>query len=702
MRLRRLEVRHFGKFENLSVEFGPGMNLLYGANEAGKSTLVAAVSAIFCGAAAGRPFRPWNGAGPTSVVLLLEDGQGELLLRRDLASGQLDWQALDGRGQAFGQVRLTDDPPGRRQLHELWAARLGCASALVPLCLQAVAESAARPGLETPLGRTDGAPDGVDGRQLEQALADDYLALTRHNSWGWSAPRDGALDILAGQLEAVEKEWYQARQAAKELARLQARIADLAAELDQDRHDYARGASLLSHLRGSDVEGEEEAPEVWLANAGSRQELERELAKTGLPRELPPGLPDLLDESEALRQKLVVLQREEAGLQEQLRRHTLPPWRRLAGCLGAAWVLALPATWLKMPGHMVLLVAVGLASAAAGGFFGCRWRRLQACRRQLKQPRQNIEQQRSELHEQRQDLEERLECLGLSAAPIELVRMRKNLPRHRALLAELAALDEGPKEANAALDEAISETGPAIDAGPHEMDLAVAEQQLEEFGAGIRRREGELQTLQKQAETLQSAWAALPAIEERGEILRDEDLRLRRRRDVLATAMDLLRGTLAEVQQADGEELAVAIGDCLERLSGGRLNRIRLDGEGLLQLADAEESWHPLEQFSRAVQEITVLATRLALVRLARPTAPPALLLDESLACFDRNRRSELLRVLEGMAEGQQFIVCSHDEQLKRRAEREGWTVIRLAAARRVATGSRPERRQDDGQLSFL
>jgi len=148
--------------------------------------------------------------------------------------------------------------------------------------------------------------------------------------------------------------------------------------------------------------------------------------------------------------------------------------------------------------------------------------------------------------------------------------------------------------------------------------------------------------------------------------------------------------------------LAVAIGDCLERLSGGRLNRIRLDGEGLLQLADAEESWHPLEQFSRAVQEITVLATRLALVRLARPTVPPALLLDESLACFDRNRRSELLRVLEGMAEGQQFIVCSHDEQLKRRAEREGWTVIRLAAARRVATGSRPERRQDDGQLSFL
>jgi energy-coupling factor transporter ATP-binding protein EcfA2 len=702
MRLRRLEVRHFGKFENLSVEFGPGMNLLYGANESGKSTLVAAVSAILCGAAAGRPFRPWDGSGPTSVALLLEDEQGELLLRRDLASGQLDWQTLDGQGQALGHRRLADDPAGSRQLHELWAARLGYPSALVPLCLQAVAESAARPGLETPLGRFDGALDGVDGRQLEQTLAADYLALTRHNSWGWSAPQDGVLDTLAGQLEAVEKEWYQAQQAAKELARLQEQIADLTAELDQDRHDYARGESLLSHLRGSDVEGEDEAPGMPLPPAGSLQELERELAKTGLPRELPPELPDLLDEAEALRQQLVVLQREDADLQEQLRRQTLPPWRRLAGGLGAAWGLALLATWLKIPWHTVLLMAVGLASAAAGGFFGYRWRRLQACLRQLQQPRQNIEQQRSELHGKRQELEERLECLGLSTTPIELVRMRKNLHRHRALLAELAALDEGPQEALGATDDPIPETAPASEAGPHEMDLVVAEQQLAEFGAGIRRREGELLTLLQQAETLQSTWATLPAIEERGEILRDEDLRLRRGRDVLATAMDLLRGALTEAQQADGEELAVAIGDRLELLSGGRLTRIRLDREGLLQLADAEENWHLLGRYSRAVQEIAVLATRLALVRLARPAAPPPLMLDESLACFDRNRRSELLRVLEGMAEGQQFIVCSHDEQLKRRAEREGWTVIRLATARRVATGSRPERRQDDGQLSFL
>ena len=702
MRLRRLEVRHFGKFENLSVEFGPGMNLLYGGNESGKSTLVAAVSAILCDAAAGRPYRPWDGSGPTSVALLLADEQGELLLRRDLASGQLDWQARDGQGQALGHRRLADDPAGSRQLHELWADRLGCPSALVPLCLQAVAEAAARPGLETPLGRSDGVLDEIDGRQLEQTLAADYLALTRHNSWGWSAPQDGVLDTLARQLETVEKEWYQAQQAAKELARLQGQIADLAAELDQDRHDYARGEALLARLREPGVEGEDEAPGERLPPSGSRQELERELAKTGLPRELPPELPDLLDQAEALRQQLVVLQREEAGLQEQLRRQTLPPWRRLAGVLGAAWGLALLATWLKLPWHTVLMLAVGLASAAAGGFFGCRWRRLQACRRQLQQPRQNIEQQRSELHGQRQKLEERLECLGLSTTPIELVRMRKNLHRHRNLLAELAALDEGPEETSGAPDEAIPEIAPATEAGPHEMDLAVAEQQLEEFGAGIRRREGELQTLLQQAETLQSTWATLPAIEERGEFLRDEDLRLRRRRDVLATATDLLRGALAEAQQADGEELAVAIGDRLELLSGGRLTRIRLDREGLLQLADAEENWHPLGRFSRAVQEISVLATRLALVRLARPTAPPALMLDESLACFDRNRRSELLRVLEGMAEGQQFIVCSHDEQLKRRAEREGWTVIRLATARRVATGSRPERRQDDGQLSFL
>src|SRR6516162_6370043 len=43
MRLRRLRVASFGAIESVEVEFGPGLNVLYGPNDLGKSTIVAAI-----------------------------------------------------------------------------------------------------------------------------------------------------------------------------------------------------------------------------------------------------------------------------------------------------------------------------------------------------------------------------------------------------------------------------------------------------------------------------------------------------------------------------------------------------------------------------------------------------------------------------------------------------------------------------------
>ena len=40
MRLRRLEVEHFAGIEKADVPFGPGLNLLFGPNELGKSSLL--------------------------------------------------------------------------------------------------------------------------------------------------------------------------------------------------------------------------------------------------------------------------------------------------------------------------------------------------------------------------------------------------------------------------------------------------------------------------------------------------------------------------------------------------------------------------------------------------------------------------------------------------------------------------------------
>ena len=49
MRFVDLRISGFGKFHNLAMEFGPGVNVIYGRNEAGKSTLHSFLRAMLFG-----------------------------------------------------------------------------------------------------------------------------------------------------------------------------------------------------------------------------------------------------------------------------------------------------------------------------------------------------------------------------------------------------------------------------------------------------------------------------------------------------------------------------------------------------------------------------------------------------------------------------------------------------------------------------
>lgn len=71
MKINKLNVRGFGKFENFSIELSNGLNVIYGPNESGKSTLMTFIKAMLYGLKSGRAgkdgvaadikrFAPWN------------------------------------------------------------------------------------------------------------------------------------------------------------------------------------------------------------------------------------------------------------------------------------------------------------------------------------------------------------------------------------------------------------------------------------------------------------------------------------------------------------------------------------------------------------------------------------------------------------------------------------------------------------------
>lgn len=81
MRILRLEASGFSGIESAAVELGPGLNVLHGPNELGKSTLVDAVRAALLlqhTSSAGTDLLDWHAALPATVSLTFEEQKGRV------------------------------------------------------------------------------------------------------------------------------------------------------------------------------------------------------------------------------------------------------------------------------------------------------------------------------------------------------------------------------------------------------------------------------------------------------------------------------------------------------------------------------------------------------------------------------------------------------------------------------------------------
>ncbi|HEY8768026.1 MAG TPA: AAA family ATPase [Dehalococcoidia bacterium] len=132
MKLSRIELPGFGCLSGFSAELGPGLNLFYGDNEAGKSTLQQAICAMLYGfyendrarpdeTARHDRFRPWAGGVYRGVLAYeLDDGR-TFEVRRDFSTPDVITQLLDPALGAdvspqFGRGRHGNIPFARRHL----------------------------------------------------------------------------------------------------------------------------------------------------------------------------------------------------------------------------------------------------------------------------------------------------------------------------------------------------------------------------------------------------------------------------------------------------------------------------------------------------------------------------------------------------------------------------------------------------------
>ena len=122
MKIKKIHVSAFGKLTNLTVDFTDGFNVLFGVNEAGKSTLMSFIRVMFYGFNSNarrtnltdndrERYRPWHSQLNGGTILFETGGRVLRLERRFGATKAKDTTRL--ASEATGQeirLKLPDEP----------------------------------------------------------------------------------------------------------------------------------------------------------------------------------------------------------------------------------------------------------------------------------------------------------------------------------------------------------------------------------------------------------------------------------------------------------------------------------------------------------------------------------------------------------------------------------------------------------------
>ena len=99
MRLIKVSVKAFQCIEDAEVEFGSGLNVLFGPNDLGKSSLASAIRAVLLlphGSAAHEELRSWHsGESPRVALTFCTDEQRYWRVRKSFGSGSAGSSTLE-------------------------------------------------------------------------------------------------------------------------------------------------------------------------------------------------------------------------------------------------------------------------------------------------------------------------------------------------------------------------------------------------------------------------------------------------------------------------------------------------------------------------------------------------------------------------------------------------------------------------------
>ena len=740
MIIRRMRAS-YGMLDGRELRLQPGLNVITGGNETGKSTWLAFILSMLYGVDTKDRARrdrlpdklkylPWNGMPMSGTMELEADGRALTLERGSTTAPMGDFRAWDtNSGSPIGE--LTGKSCGQ--------ALLGVEAAVYARCgmiRQQHMPVSSDPQLEKRLsGLVSSGSEDYSYAEIDEKLKKLQTAI-RHN-------QSGALPRAEEERRSLDLRLRELEESRRRLAELEADLHELRRRRDECREILAGLDALERRERQARVERAEaelrearEDRESWeavcadLPEASVLQELETALRQLqsdvqrvaledGLnaPEPADPGPDPLFGRMSAQEA------RDRAAADAELVRQAQAAKRPLPGTSPFWLVLLLLGVGAGVAGALIPQLALligGIVLALAGTIWrilllvDCKRRNeeYESLQRQAKTILERCEAETAKdvllraddyckrlyarenagQHRTREALETLAGRRDRILARVDALMPGTGTPEKAAALFQEAARSRQALERARLLEQARSERlrmlrdSPETSAEKIENPERFAGYDRESVSLTLRALEERIEAAASKADMLSGAIGQMGeplALEARREEL---DRRIQALEDRWA-ALQLARQALADADESLRSRFAPLLcektGELFFRLSGGRYDKVRLDRDLRVTVHPTDSAvFRPLSYLSGGAADQLYLALRLAICELLIPRAP--ILLDDALVYFDDQRAALALETLKELSKTRQVLIFSCQSREKR-------ILDELASKQKADPEARPE-----------
>jgi len=692
VRINRLILTNLRRYRSAELELAPGLTIVRGPNEAGKSTLQRAIELaltrrVTSSAGDLDGLVPWDGDGDDRTAITMtftyEDEDG------DTHEGRLEKSFRGAKGTVRLQLddeTITDPARADEALAELSG---------VPTEAFFRSTASVRHHELAGLQRDEAAlrdrlQASISGADRGTSRAKKKLDAALHGLQTKGAKNPGRLKVAE---DAVTDTAARLQQGEDALARLE-RDRDSLAVARERRTDAERALaerrSLLEKARTAErLITEREAARARFDRYRQAVVVRDEIAELDAAHPSPMALPSLRTAVERLRAIDARIATLRAMLEGEVEvQFEVPPevrWRPLSrwslALVGLGAVVGIGAYVLDVLGILALGTApvmLGAAIAAVGlvlalvGFWLRRGDRLERQLRDVEidrrlRGRSDMQLELNEIEAERAALLELLELPGTAEAEERLAAEEAHvaaIEQRRAMLSGLVGdepRDTLPRRRDEAALEIEQKSG-ALDAlGP----IAKEPRARERLEVEVRDQESALERARDdeanaRARVEQNGVDAeeVAGMAERLVMWREELAALRRRERVYGHALRAIREAEQATMQRATRYLERRMVKDVERVTGGRYKRVRVDDAnlGIDVFSPERNGWVPVSDLSQGTLDVVYLAARLGLVRLVTGDRRPPLILDDPFVTLDDARAARALELLREVAADFQVI----------------------------------------------